>query len=140
MKKSTKKKLKKVFNLYNLGILACIVMIAVAVIIIAEPDFSGITIRKSSETAEVDQNSEKNDGVNIVQNETGKEVSEKEARKLAKKQFKELDENVDVDDLEVLRITREGEKYYYISSENNTCEVKISTGEITRINSVKIEK
>lgn len=128
-----KKKLKKIFNLYNLAILICVVVIIGSLIIIIKPNFSGMFKKKTAVTSD--------NGVKIVSNDNnGGEISEKDARRLAKKQFKELDEKVKEEELEVLKIERNGEEYYYISSAKNTLEIKIKTGEITRINSVKVGK
>lgn len=150
MGKSAKKKLKKIFNLYNIALVGCVIMIVVALFIIIEPDISGIFEKISTATTSEDKNtkteedtSEKNnDEVKIVKNNnSGEEISEKDARKLAQKQFKELGEkDVKTDKLEVLKIEREGEEYYFISSPENTTEIKISSGEITRINSIKVEQ
>jgi hypothetical protein len=140
MKKSVGKKLKKIFNLYNLAILICLILIIVSLIVIINPDFSSLSNIFKKETVSVSEEDTKTvDDVKVVSNKSDKEISEKEARSLAKKQFKELGEKVKEDDLEVLKIQREGEEYYYISSAENTLEIKISSGDITRINSVKVE-
>lgn len=55
------------------------------------------------------------------------------------KKFKDLGENAKKNDLEVLKIQRKGELYYYISSKENTVEVRISDNKITRVNSVPVE-
>jgi len=128
-----KKILKKIFNLYNLAIFVCVVVIIVSLIIIIKPDFSGIFKKKEISTSDND--------VKIISNDkSGEEISESDARKLAKKQFNELKESVKEEELEVLKIERDGEEYYYISSAKNTLEIKIKSGEITRINSVKVQK
>ena len=44
------------------------------------------------------------------------------------------------EDLQVKKIQRSGEEYYYISSANNTMEIQISSGKITRINSATVEE
>ena len=135
MDKSTKKKLKKIFNLYNFAVFGCVILIIISLVIIIEPDFSGIfkkdnkAVTKVEETSNKDQeeskeNTEqkKQEYVKIVESDNkGEEISEKDARKLAKKQFKELNEkDLDIDKFEVLKIEREGEEYYYISSAENT--------------------
>lgn len=155
MEKSTKKKLKKIFNLYNLAIVACVILIVVSLVIIIEPDFSGmfksdnnVVVENKEVTDKNQQGSKENtepkksDDVKVVANDnSGEKISEKDARKLAKKQFKELGEkDIDTDALEVLKVEREGQEYYYISSAENTVEISVKTGEITRINSVKVEK
>ena len=118
-----KNKLKKIFNLYNLAILGCVIIIIISLIIIIEPDFSNIINR-----------------TNTSEQKTEEGISEEKAVKIAKKKFKELGEkNINDDELEVLKISRQGEEYYYISSKENTVEIKIIGGNITRVNSVKVE-
>ena len=62
------------------------------------------------------------------------------ALKVARKKFEELGEKVNEKDLEILKIERKGEFYYYISSKENTVEVRISDNKITRVNSVVVDK
>lgn len=64
---------------------------------------------------------------------------EEEVIKVAEKKFRELGENIDKKDLEVLKIQRNGEIYYYISAKENTIEVREKDGKITRINSIPVE-
>lgn len=64
----------------------------------------------------------------------------KKAINVAIKKFEELGEKVNKDNLEVLKIERKGEFYYYISSKENTVEVRISDNKITRVNSVVVDK
>ena len=68
------------------------------------------------------------------------DIQRKKAINVAKKRFKELGEKVNEDNLEVLKINRKGEYYYYISSKENTLEVRISDNKITRVNSVIVDK
>jgi len=132
----TVKKLKKMLNLHNFAVAGCVILIIASLVIIIEPDFSSLFAVEV--LAEGNQEKE----VNIVQaDKKGEEISEEDARRLAKNQFKEIgEEKVNTKKLEVLKIDRQGEEYYYISSTENTVEIKISTGEITRINSVKVNK
>lgn len=67
------------------------------------------------------------------------EKSENKAANVAIKKFKELGENTKKSDLEILKIERKGELYYYISSKENTVEVRIKDNKITRVNSVPVE-
>lgn len=67
------------------------------------------------------------------------EKSENKAANVAIKKFKELGENTKKSDLEILKIERKGELYYYISSKENTVEVRIRDNKITRVNSVPVE-
>ena len=64
----------------------------------------------------------------------------KKAINVAIKKFEELGEKVNKDNLEVLKIERKGEFYYYISSKENTVEIRISDNKITRVNSVVVDK
>ena len=83
----------------------------------------------------------KKEDVKVVQSgNSANEITEQEARKLAAKQFKELDEKwVREKELEVLEFSRANEYYYYISSKENTVEIKKDGGKITRINSVPVQ-
>ena len=82
------------------------------------------------------------DGVEVIQSnkKETEEISEKEARKIAVKQFKKLNENVKEDSLSVTKIQRKGEEYYYIVSQRNNVEIKIMGGKITRVNSSLVEE
>ena len=68
------------------------------------------------------------------------DIQRKKAINVGKKRFKELGEKVNEDNLEVLKINRKGEYYYYISSKENTLEVRISDNKITRVNSVIVDE
>ncbi len=121
------KKLKKIFNLYNLAIFTCIVVIIVSLYIIVNPNIDQV-IRNIEEEVKIKENVSENN----------EEISEEQARKIAKEKFKEMDEKVKENQLEVIAIKRDNEDYYYISSEKNTMEIRKKDGKITRINSVKI--
>ena len=72
--------------------------------------------------------------------ESKEEKKEKEkAVKVAQKKFKELGEKAKKEELEVLKIKRKGEYYYYISAKDNTVEIRITDNKITRVNSVPVE-
>ena len=120
-------KLKKIFNLYNLAIFKCIVVIIVSLYIIVNPNIDQV-IRNIEEEVKIKENVSENN----------EEISEEQARKIAKEKFKEMDEKVKENQLEVIAIKRDNEDYYYISSEKNTMEIRKKDGKITRINSVKI--
>ena len=122
------RKIKKIFNVYNIAVLACIIIIAVSVYVIFKPETKQIS--KDSNNAK--------EKIEIIKSDT-KEITEEKARKLAKKQFKKLGENVKENELNVEKIQRKGEYYFYITSEKNTLEIKIDSGKITRINSVAVE-
>lgn len=128
MKRKTKKWLKRQFNLYNFSILICIVIIIVSLFVIFRPKGEK-TERKTVDGVKVIASSIKED----------EEITEEEARKMAKKQFKRLGENISEKDLNVTTIRRSGELYYYVQSQKNTLEIKIKGGEITRINTVIVE-
>ena len=84
---------------------------------------------KSDESSQTSEIRNKNDG-----------EQKKKALKVARKKFEELGEKVNEKDLEILKIERKGEFYYYISSKENTVEVRISDNKITRVNSVVVDK
>ena len=44
------------------------------------------------------------------------------------------------EDLKVIKIQREGEEYYYITSVENSLEIKIKGGKISRINAAPVEE
>ena len=121
------RKVRRLFSIYNLAIILCIIAIVVSLIIILKP--------KSSKKVTAD-------GVEIVQAKIGsdEQISEKEAKKIAVKQFKKIGEsNIDENNLEILQIQRKGTEYYYVASKENTLEIKIAGGTITRVNSVVVE-
>lgn len=84
---------------------------------------------KSDESSQISEIRNKND-----------DEQKKKALKVARKKFEELGEKVNEKDLEILKIERKGEFYYYISSKENTVEVRISDNKITRVNSVVVDK
>lgn len=118
---------KKIFRPYNLAIFGCIIVILASMFVIFKPDTKNTTTEKSNTKTEIIKTEEK-------------EITEENARKLAKKQFKKLGEkNIKEKELNVEKIQRKGEEYYYITSEKNTLEIKIDSGKITRVNSVAVE-
>ena len=84
---------------------------------------------KSDESSQTSEIRNKND-----------DEQKKKALKVARKKFEELGEKVNEKDLEILKIERKGEFYYYISSKENTVEVRIYDNKITRVNSVVVDK
>ena len=119
------KKIKRIFSLYNLMVFVCVIFILISMFILFKPE------KQETNKIDVVQNEEKVKG----------EITEEEARKLAKKQFKNLGEkNIKEDELNVKKIERSGEEYYYISSAKNTMEILIKSGKITRINSAIVEE
>ena len=129
-----KEKLKNIVNLYNIAVVICVVVIIVSLCIILKPEDGGI-FAKQKEKLMVD-------GIEVIQSnkKETEEISEKEARKIAVKQFKKLNENVKEDSLSVTKIQRKGEEYYYIVSQRNNVEIKIMGGKITRVNSSLVEE
>lgn len=70
-----------------------------------------------------------------------KEITEEKAVDKALKRFEKMgEENLTKENLEVLKILRSGEYYYYISSPDNSLEIRISDGKIVRENSVLVEE
>ena len=119
--------IKKIFRPYNLAIFGCIIVILASMFVIFKPDTKNTTTEKSNTKTEIIKTEER-------------EITEENARKLAKKQFKKLGEkNIKEKELNVEKIQRKGEEYYYITSEKNTLEIKIDSGKITRVNSVAVE-
>ena len=125
--KKFRKIIKKIFRPYNLAIFGCIIVILASMFVIFKPDTKNTTTEKSNTKTEIIKTEEK-------------EITEENARKLAKRQFKKLGEkNIKEKRLNVEKIQRKGEEYYYITSEKNTLEIKIDSGKITRVNSVAVE-
>jgi len=104
------KKIKKMFNLYNIAIAGCIIIVIVSLCIIFLPNKS-----KSKNEIEIVQS-----GI-----EETKEITEDEARKLAVEQFKKIGEKIKKDELAVSKIKRDTEEYYYIRSKDNSLEIRI---------------
>lgn len=122
--KINKRKLKRIFTPYNIAVVLCIIILGVSLYIIFKPETnktpSGLKIINSG----------------IKQDE---EITEDKAKEIAIKQFKKLGEKeLNKDKIKTVKIDRNGEEYYYISSLNNTLEIKIHGGKITRINSASV--
>lgn len=124
MKRKTKKWFKR--HIYSMSIICLIFIIIVSVCIIFRED-----ITKAFDHVSTDI---------VAQVKEKQKMTEKKARKMAVEKFKELGEqNIQESDLNVNEIERNGEKYYFIASKDNTLEIMISTGEIKRINSIVVE-
>ena len=121
-----KRKLKRIFNVHNIVILLCLILIVGCTYVLFKPEIQQ-TISKMATGKE-----------KTVKTISKGEITEKDANKLAVKQFKELGEKTKESELKTMKIQREGEEYYYISSKQNTLEIKIQSGEVTRINSVPV--
>lgn len=116
----------KKFDKYYLIIIICIILIILAACIIFKP--------KKQLTPS---------GIEVIQTgvKENEEITEETAKKVAIKQFKKLGEkDVKEEQLQVAKIQRKTEEYYYISSKQNTLEIKIKGGNITKINSASVEE
>jgi predicted metalloprotease len=148
-------KSRSLISTHNLLIILCLILIAVSVHMLFSEDDEEMIVGQAKEqtqnqekeqtenqtkTTENDEVTKKED-VKVVQSgNSANEITQQEARKLAAKQFKELDEKwVREKELEVLEFSRANEYYYYISSKENTIEIKKDGGKITRINSVPVQ-
>ena len=124
--KELKKKLKRALTPYHIATTICLIVLITSLCIILKPETkktpSGITV-VSSKTKE------------------NEEITEEEAKELAIKQFKKIGEkNLEKDKINIIKIDRNGEEYYYVTSAENTAEIKIKGGQITRINSASVTK
>lgn len=118
------KSFKKVFNLYNLAMMLCIIVILASLYIVIKPNFKFSTIG--------------NIQTNIQRNKS--EINEDEARKIAQKKFKKLGEKkINKESLKVTLIQRDNELYYYVCSLENTIEISQKSGKIVRVNSANVE-
>lgn len=124
-KKKRKFKLRRIFNMYNIGVVALIALICGCIYIGIKRD-------------EVVTSS----GIRVVSTyvKEGEKISEEKARKAAVKQFKRIGEDVKAEDLTIMVILRDGNEYYYITSSQNSLEIKIDGGKIERINTVPVEE
>ncbi|MCI8620543.1 MAG: hypothetical protein HFJ50_01655 [Clostridia bacterium] len=70
----------------------------------------------------------------------GKEITEGEAKIIAKDKFESMGEtNISTDELDIIKIKRKEVLYYYVASKQNTLEVRIEDGVIVRLNSEIVE-
>lgn len=92
----------------------------------------------NSNIGDIDNNNDIDNNTTV--NTTG-DANESAARLIAASKFRELGENnVSENSLNVMKLQRQGEEYYYVSSDNNSVEIKISSGKITRVNSIPVEE
>lgn len=123
-------KIKQIKNLKNKKIIIISTIAVLAIILI-----SGITV------CVLDVTNQTFGGKIANMFQSNNEISEEKATDKAIKRFKEMGEkNIKKDELEVLKILRKGEYYYYISSPENSMEIRITDGKIVRENSVLVEK
>ena len=118
-------KLNKYF-IYGLIIICCVILLVVGLYFFLKPEKSKTT----------------QGGIEIVDTNVKEdaEISEEESKEVAVRQFKKLDENESKADIDIKKIKRQGEEYYYITSNKNTMEIRLKGGKITRINGEPIEK
>ena len=168
------KKKSKIFNLYNMVVVLCLVIIAGSLCVVLNRDdnlalgiktkingvISNIKMVTSEwfseeNTKKVEGNESNNQKVNdknenLMDNEvntqqkkgsqsnivvSGTEIDEACAREIALSKFVELGETeVTADSFDVRGVLRGGEKYYLVSTEKNSLEIKLEGGEISRIN------
>lgn len=70
----------------------------------------------------------------------GNEISEEDARRIAKEKFESMGENgIQEGSLDVIKIKRKEVLYYYVASSQNNLEVRIEDGVIARLNSEVVE-
>ena len=122
--KKLKRKLKRALTPYHIATTICLIVLITSLCIVLKPETkktpSGITV-VSSKTKE------------------NEEITEEEAKELAITQFKKIGEkNLEKDKINIIKIDRNGEEYYYVTSAENTAEIKIKGGQITRINSASV--
>jgi len=126
------KKMKKGFNIYNLMIVMCVIALIVLAV------FFFTMLKPKNE----DNNKLVVGGVEIVEPEIKEtdEITEEQAKKIAVKQFKNLDEDTTAEQLKVTQIRRGQVEYYYVTSAKNSMEIRILGGKVERVNSVLIEE
>lgn len=121
-----KRETKTKYRLYNLAIIVFSIIIVVFLYIIFKPNDKVLT----PSGLEVVQTNIKDD----------EEITEEQAKKVAVEQFRILKEDVKEEDLKLIKIQRNNEEYYYITSINNSLEIKIKGGKTTRINAALVEE
>ena len=122
--KELKRKLKRALTPYHIATTICLIVLITSLCIILKPE----TKKTPS-------------GITVVSSKTkgNEEITEEEAKELAIKQFKKIGEkNLEKDKINIIKIDRNGEEYYYVTSAENTAEIKIKGGQITRINSASV--
>lgn len=120
------KEKKKTITLYKIAIIVCVGIILGGLYIVLKPENkttpSGIPV------------------VSPIFQEKNKEIAEETAKGMAQKQFKILGETTKKDDLNVVKFQRDGIAYYYVTSLQNSLEIKVKGGQITKINSASVEE
>jgi len=120
-------------------IVALVITIIVSLIIAFLPN-SIIQNKLGNKQDNQSENTKPQEKVEIVEIKKDKtaETTEKQAINASVEQFKILGEDVAEKDLKVDLITRNGEKFYYIKSKENSIMINVETGKIVRINSVSL--
>ena len=118
---------KALLKPYTIVIIVCAIILIASIIIFVKEDNVKVT----------------EEGIEIIQSNLSEdeEITEEQAIKQAKKQFDKLGEkDLKEEQIEINKIRREDIQFYYITSPENSLEIKIKGGEITRINSVLLEE
>lgn len=135
---------KKKFKWHKLVIIICLALIIVSLYFIFKykDKLNFKNIFGGSNISSINDKNNTVDGVEIVPNDNkeNKEISEEDAKNIAIRQFANLGEGANPNKLNVIRLQRNGEEYFYVSSPKNTVEIRISDGKITKINSVVVEE
>ena len=119
--------IKALLKPYSIVIIVCAIILIASIIIFVKEDNVKVT----------------EEGIEIIQSNLSEdeEITEEQAIKQAKKQFDKLGEkDLKEEQIEINKIRREDIQFYYITSPENSLEIKIKGGEITRINSVLLEE
>ena len=137
----------------NIVLVAILVIVVIALIVVfipdkkEEPKNQNLQVISPEEKVNVQeevnelnvvanpQDYDKNVTVNVVAT-AGHQISQTEAAEIAVKQFSQLGEPVKADELRILDLERDGEDEFYITSKNNTMEIRKRDGKITRLNAV----
>ena len=135
--KENKRKMRKYSTIVLITIL--VITIIVALIIAFLPN-SAIKNKVGDNQNNQNEDVKPQEKVEIVEIKKDKtaETTEKQAINASVEQFKILGEDVAEKDLKVDQITRNGEKFYYIKSKENSIMINVETGKIVRINSVSL--
>lgn len=135
---------KKKFKWHKLVIIICLALITVSLYFIFKykDKLNFKNIFGGSNKSSINDKNNTVDGVEIVPNDNkeNKEISEEDAKNIAIRQFANLGEGANPNKLNVIRLQRNGEEFFYVSSPKNTVEIRISDGKITKINSVVVEE
>ena len=135
---------KKKLKWHKLVIIICLALIIVSLYFIFKykDKLNFKNIFGGSNISSINDKNNTVDGVEIVPNDNkeNKEISEEDAKNIAIRQFANLGEGANPNKLNVIRLQRNGEEFFYVSSPKNTVEIRISDGKITKINSVVVEE